>query len=85
MSNSATIFTTNTPYTRDSSLVTVFFNFDGNLIMRDSQKNVKWQTNTAPTLNSNTAAYQLKMQNDGSLVILDNVNKTIWSSTSKSF
>lgn len=83
MSNSANIFTTKTQYlSLDPSLIVVFLNFDGNLIMRDSQKNFKWQTYTAST-NNFTTAYQLNMQNDGALVILDNANKIIWSSMSK--
>jgi len=82
MANSMVIWTSNTPYTAQTpDQVVVFLNFDGNLIMQDTQNKYVWQTYTSSS-NNNTIAYQLKIQNDGSLVILDNMNMSIWSSIS---
>ena len=46
----------------------------GNLIMQDNQGKYVWKSNAA----SSNKAYQLKLENDGTLNILDNEANIIW-------
>ena len=50
----------------------------GNLIMQDNQGKYVWKSNAASP-NKDSSPYQLKLENDGTLNILDNEANIIWS------
>ena len=49
----------------------------GNLVMLDNQGKYVWKSNAASS-NKNSSPYQLKLENDGNLNILDNEANIIW-------
>ena len=55
----------------------------GNLVMEDSQGKFVWKSNPGSS-NKDSSPYQLKLENDGTLNILDKKANTIWSSLSNS-
>ena len=55
----------------------------GNLVMKDNQGKYVWKSSPGSS-NRDSSPYQLKLENDGTLNILDNKANLIWSSLSNS-
>ena len=49
----------------------------GNLVMQDNQGKYVWKSNAASS-NKDSSPYQLKLENDGTLNILDKEANIIW-------
>lgn len=62
---------------KNPSEVVVYLDYNGALIMQDSQSNYVW--NSDPSTN-NSSPYQLKIQNTSELTIIDNNANVVWSS-----
>jgi hypothetical protein len=58
---------------------------DGNLKIENiiPSINITWQTNTASSI-TNLKPYKLKLENEGSIIIINGLGKTIWSSNNNS-
>jgi hypothetical protein len=52
---------------------------DGNLVLQDTLKIVKWASGTSSNLPTH-----LILQDDGKLVIYDKSNKSLWATTASS-
>lgn len=74
------IWSSNTKYTiQNPNPVSLILMENGNLVLQNSASQNNWQSDSG-SADSTKQPYQLKIHNDGYIVILDKYNSPVWSS-----